>query len=271
MVLAHKKAAVITGICMGLLAPFGAMAISSHHANAAILVYDAENVAQTIKEVINTANILTENQKQVALALLNIKSLSVDKIAEIIQQQMQAEEDFNWCKTGEVNDPDVLLKEGKIPSIMATGPWDEKPAHNITEELLRKCIGNVNDIFASLSAPLDPYKQIQMNLKAVNATGTTAIKTAQAVQRSDTKLAKSVQTSLDAANNAEGTKQALQALAAIDASNAMETRNGNAMMAQLVGMTAEDIYARNVERATAEKRMQDSKDALHLTAFGSKD
>lgn len=268
----HKKAAIITGLCMGLLVPFGAMTLTPSHSNAAILVYDAQNVAEAIKEAINTANILTENQKQVAMMLLNIKSLTGEKIAEILQQQVNAEKSFNWCKTGyDLDNLEAMIKEGKIPGILdVSTPWDEKGARDITGEILKKSIGNVDDIFASLSTPLDPYKQIQMNLKAVNATAASATRTAQAVQMSDQSYAKSIQLSLDAANNAEGTKQVQQSIAAMTATNAMETRNGNEMLSQLVGLTAEDIYAKNVERASAEKRLQDSKDALHLTAFGSK-
>lgn len=266
----HKKAAIITGICMGILTPLGAMAISSDHANAAILVYDAENVAQAIKEVTNTMNILEENRKQVEIGTINIKSLDPDSLLGIIQQLMNAKDDFNWCKTPEMSDPDVILQSGKVPGIL-DGGWDEKPAKNITEELLRKCIGSVDDIFADLAHPFDPYKNIEMNLKAVNATAISATKTAQAVQMSDKKYADAVHLALDAANNAEGTKQVQQSIAVMTATNAMETRNGNEMLSQLVGLTAEDIYAKNVERAISEKRLQDSKDALHLTAFGSKE
>ena len=47
-------------------------------AEAAVLVYDAENVAQAIKTAITTANILTNEEKQLLLMILNMKKLDAN-------------------------------------------------------------------------------------------------------------------------------------------------------------------------------------------------
>lgn len=262
----HKKAAIITGICMGLMVPFGAMSLSSHHANAAVLVYDAKNVEEAIKEAIQTANILTEQEKQVALQILNTKSLDAEKIISIIQKQNAGNQDFNFCKTQQSTGGDLLEAQGRIQGVLNEYAYSKYPT-----DLLKRNMGTIKDVFDGKITVVDGYKQVMKNLESVNVTIEDATMSAQAVQKSDKKLTESVQDALDAANNAEGTKQVLQSTAAIHAANAMELRNGNDMLAYLVAVTAQDIYAKNMERAAAEKRLQDSKDALRLTATGSKD
>ena len=78
----------------------------------------------------------------------------------------------------------------------------------------------------------------------------------------DGKLNVNVQQAMDAANNAEGQKQVLQAQTAIMAAQAFATHNGNEALANLVAMQAEEFYARNYEKAMTEKMEQDSRDSL---------
>jgi len=250
----HKKAAVITGICMGLLVPFGAMTLTPSHTKAAILVYDAQNVAEAIKEAINTAKILTESEKQVALQILNMKSLDAGKILEILQQQQAANDDFNWCRMNQKT-IELLQQEGKEPGLLNY--------HSKVTDILRNEIGTIKDVFDGKITVVDAYKQTQKNQKALEQTQIDAVMTAQSVQHSDAKLANSVQKAVDAANNAEGMKQVQQAAVAVAATHAMETRNGNELLANLTAVIVEDMHAKNIEKAKVEKDEQDSKDYLH--------
>ena len=69
-----KKTAVIS-CAVGVLASFTAMIPTSHSTEAAIAVFDAKNIEEAIKIAIQTAKILTEEQKQLALLIFNEKTL----------------------------------------------------------------------------------------------------------------------------------------------------------------------------------------------------
>ena len=70
-----KKTAVIS-CAIGVLASFAAMVPTSHSTETAIAVFDAKNIEEAIKIAIQTAKILTEEQKQLALQILNKKKPS---------------------------------------------------------------------------------------------------------------------------------------------------------------------------------------------------
>ena len=67
-----RKAAIAMGLLLGVTVPLGAMSLSSRNAEATILVYDQKNVEEAIKEAVQTAKILTEEQKQLYLLLAAI-------------------------------------------------------------------------------------------------------------------------------------------------------------------------------------------------------
>lgn len=72
-----KKTAIVTGIVVGVAACFTTMLPTSHSTEAAIAVIDEKNIEEAIKTAIQTANILTEEQKQLALMILNMKKLDI--------------------------------------------------------------------------------------------------------------------------------------------------------------------------------------------------
>jgi len=69
-----KKTAVVS-CAVGVLASFTAMVPKSHSTEVAIAVFDAKNIEEAIKIAIQTAKILSEEQKQLALQILNEKTL----------------------------------------------------------------------------------------------------------------------------------------------------------------------------------------------------
>lgn len=84
-----KKAAVGIGVAMGLLATFTAMLPSSHKSEAAIAVIDQQNIEEAAKTAIQTAKILTEEQKKYALMLLQMKKLDASILQQIAQDEIQ--------------------------------------------------------------------------------------------------------------------------------------------------------------------------------------
>ena len=69
-----KKTAVVS-CAVGVLASFTAMIPTIHSTEAAIAVFDAKNIEEAIKIAIQTAKILTEEQKQLVLQIFNEKTL----------------------------------------------------------------------------------------------------------------------------------------------------------------------------------------------------
>ena len=69
-----KKTAVVS-CAVGVLASFAAMVPTSQSTEAAIAVFDAKNIEEAIKTAIQTAKILTEEQKQLALLIFKRKTL----------------------------------------------------------------------------------------------------------------------------------------------------------------------------------------------------
>ena len=59
---------------------------TSSRTEAAIAVFDEKNIEEAIKTAIQTANILTEEQKQLALTILNMKKLDVGMLEELMKR-----------------------------------------------------------------------------------------------------------------------------------------------------------------------------------------
>ena len=87
-----KAAAVGIGALMGIGATFLAMVPNSKDSEAAIAVFDQKNIEEALKTAVQTANILTEEQKQYALMLLNMKKLDTGVLAKFIQSQANQEQ-----------------------------------------------------------------------------------------------------------------------------------------------------------------------------------
>ena len=59
---------------------------TSHRTEAAIAVIDEKNIEEAIKTAIKTAEILREEQKQIALMILNMKKLDVSMLKELMKR-----------------------------------------------------------------------------------------------------------------------------------------------------------------------------------------
>ena len=110
------QTAAIIGCLLGITVPFAAMALSHRPVHAAIAVFDERNIAEAIKTAVTTAKILTVEQQELLLKLLDAKKLDKSILADFFQKQMTASktmQDGNFCKT-----PDVLKDLGLSPGIL---------------------------------------------------------------------------------------------------------------------------------------------------------
>ena len=89
-----KKTAVVS-CAVGVLASFAAMVPTSHSTEAAIAVFYAKNIEEAIKIAIQTAKILTEEQKQLALQILNTKKPSDNRRREFFRPILSYDVFFN--------------------------------------------------------------------------------------------------------------------------------------------------------------------------------
>ena len=76
----YKATATISAVVVGITAGFIVMLPTSHSTEAAIAVIDQRNIEEAIKTAIQTAKILTEEQKQLALQILNMKKLDISML-----------------------------------------------------------------------------------------------------------------------------------------------------------------------------------------------
>ena len=247
-----RKAAIVMGVLLGVTVPIGAMSLSSRNAEATILVYDQKNVEEAIKEAVQTAKILTEEQKQLALEILNTKSLDAKKLLAMLQSQQAAEQSL---MSGDIMYPrGTLEKLGKLPSFLNR--------HSTPTTIMENEIGTIEDVYNGDATVVDLYQRTMKNRRALDATYKAAAESAKNIQVADGKLSASVNSAVEAANNAEGQKQVLQAQTAILAANALAAHNGNEALANIMAMEAEEYYVRNYEKAMTEKMEQDSRESM---------
>lgn len=126
----HKAIVVGVGAVMGISASLLAMIPSSRGTEAAIAVFDEKNIEEAIKTAIQTANILTEAQKQYALILLNTKKLDAGTLMELLGQT-----DLN------IQGLDILHGnfDGILKKTQTNGGtvWDEKMGRDYPDAILR--------------------------------------------------------------------------------------------------------------------------------------
>ena len=143
-----KGKILATGLCLGISAGFLAMIPTSHHTSAAIAVIDQRNIEEAIKMAIQTAKILTEEQKQLALQILNMKKLDISMLETLMKRN---EEKEKITLSGDLIYPDSLLKKNKSLEKI----WNER-------------IGNIEDVINGNVTVYDAVMQEQKRQKAIH-------------------------------------------------------------------------------------------------------
>ena len=121
-----KGKILAASLALGISAGAVAMIPTSHHSSAAIAVIDQQNIEEAIKTAIQTAKILTEEQKQMALMILNAKKLDISMLEDLLQRNINKQKN---SRAGDMIYPDSILQKNKsIEKI-----WNER-------------IGNIEDL-----------------------------------------------------------------------------------------------------------------------------
>ena len=186
-----KSTAVISTVVLGFTAGFTAMLPTSHRTEAAIAVIDQRNIEEAIKTAIQTAKILTEEQKQVAMQILNMKKLDISMLETLMKGN---EEKEKIPLSGDLLYPDSLIKQNE--SIQKI--WNER-------------IGNIEDVINGNITVYDAVVQEQKRQKAIHQSAKETAQVAQQTIKLDKKNMDDAKKALEASNNAEGQQQVLQA------------------------------------------------------------
>ena len=187
-----KKTAVVSAVVVGVAASFTAMLPTSHKIEAAIAVIDEKNIEEAIKTAIQTAKILTEEQKQVAMQILNMKKLDVSMLETLMKRN---EEKEKMPLSGDMMIPTGIIND-KNKSVEAV--WQER-------------IGNIEDVINGNMTVYDMARQEQKRQKAIHEASKGTAQAAQQTIQFDRRNMEDAKKALEASNNAEGQQQVLQA------------------------------------------------------------
>ena len=186
-----KGKILAASLALGISAGAVAMIPNSHHSQAAIAVIDQRNIEEAIKTAIQTANILTEEQKQLALMVLNAKKLDENILTTWAQANIKKR---NESKQGDILYPDSILQKNK--SIEAE--WNQR-------------MGNIEDLLNGNATVYDVVLQEQKRQKAIQQAAKETAQAAQQTVKIDEQNLEDAEAVLEASNNAEGQQQAMQA------------------------------------------------------------
>ena len=247
--------AVVAGLLLGVTTPIAAMMMRSHSTEAAVAVIDEKNIAEAIKTAISTAKILTTEEKELALMILDAKKINMDMLTGWMEKNKAAE---TFCKTPDImQDIGVLKRQGKVPSILN--------ANSSATAILMNEIGSIEDAMNGKQTLVDLYMQTQKNHMALDATYRAAAERAKASQKVTEATNATVHDAVAMANKAEGQQQIMQAGIQIAAAGVLQGADQKELLAQLLAMQSEKWYVENTEKARDEAR--DHAMALKLHNF----
>lgn len=212
-----NKKILITAIFIGCMGGTLGMLAREPKADAAVLVYDQENILQAVKTAVNTASILTNAQKQLALQVLDMTSISADQLEDLLLSQTKSKQ--------------TILDEnaGKIGALRPTGSaanyWNENFA-------------NIESVLNGNMSVVDAYQANQKALMALEKTNQDALRGAKTTQTLQKNMNETIDAALTASANASGTKEAIQANTQTVAASAMGTIYGNNLLSESLATQA---------------------------------
>lgn len=210
-----KKKIIVSAVIMACGGSLLGMITKTQRADAAVLVYDQENILQAVKTAINTAEILTNDQKQLALQIVDMTSLSTDQLENLLKSQTKSKQiilDENVGKTGAL-----------MPKTSAGSYWDNT-------------FSNIQNVLNGDVTVLDAYSANQKALKAMEQTNQDALHGAKTTQALQNNITGTVNDALSASANASGTKEAIQANTQTVAAGTMGTIYGNNLMSEALAV-----------------------------------
>lgn len=253
-----KKVSIMLGVALGISASIFAMIPTTQRSQAAIAVWDEKNIAQAIEMVSRTTQILSDEDKQLALAILNAKKLDSNMILNYVNKTMEMDKKsgFGWGY-GTGTNGDFSLGKLDQQYRNSNGQFDGTAAvEQAWIQRLGDLQGVLNGSTTLAGAAIAEYNREE----ALNKTFLEAAVTAQKTQESNQAIAQTLNQLVSDSMNAEGEVQIMQLGNSINAQNVLATLMLSRQVAR--GIQAEAAYyqSKNLERAqqmAEQKRMQD--------------
>jgi conjugal transfer/entry exclusion protein len=233
-----KTTAAVSAVLVGVTAGFTVMLPTSHRTEAAIAVIDQRNIEEAIKTAIQTAKILTEEQKQVAMQILNMKKLDISMLEDLMKRN---EEKEKIPLSGDCILPDSLINQNE--SIQKI--WNER-------------IGNIEDVISGNMTVYDVVVQEQKRQKAIHQSAKETAQVAQQTIKLDKQNMEDAKKALEASNNAEGQQQVLQAGNYILYDILQSVSAGNRAKAHMATSMAAYFDSKVQEQAESERILRNS-------------
>ena len=243
-----KTYAILSSILMGTLGAAISMVPQERTASAAVLVYDAKNVEEAIKTAITTADILTNEEKQLALQIINMRSMDAEQILSYLQSHSDQQQQV-WDER--------MGKAGALDPNMST------------ESFLETCFPNIENILNGNMTMTDAYAQAQKSLQALEKTNADALHNAKTTQTAGLSLHNSLHQVLENSKNAEGEKEAQQANTQAAAVGATAQIYGNNLLSDMAAIQAVKYQKEIQEEAMARSINDTTYEKLHAATQGS--
>lgn len=232
---------------MGVFAAGINMAFMSRDTRAAVVVMDEKNIEQAIEQVIKTTEMLTTEQKNLAIQILQQRTFSPETLFDIYKVSGQTDENI---------DKAIKLYKGVMgkdyASVYDTLVKDDKYGG----KFLWGCIGTVNDVFSGNITMYDGFFNIQGALKeqekAYHDAQVTALYSKKILEGAQQLTKKG----LEMNTNAGGLTEAIQSGNTILAGQNMYEFSKGTSEAALVQMLSTHFQAENVKEAERERARQ---------------
>lgn len=240
-----KIAAMASGVMLGLGAATMVFIPSNSRTEAAIAVIDEKNIEEAVKTAISTAKILTEEQQQLAMMILNTKKLDagvLDKITEMSKKGQQQILD-------ERNGRDGIAKA----STTAAEAWNAR-------------MGNVEALLNGQITAYDAVVAERNRQKALHDTYQDAARAAKLAEEQNIKVGKDTEELLKSMKNAEGAVQAIQNNTAMNAQQVYSLATMTNMLNHLVQMEATKYEKETIEELENLNRTEEAKKVANEVA-----
>ena len=198
------------------------------HSEAAVAVIDTKNIAEAIKTAINTANILTNTQKQLALEIINMKKIDVNRLLEYLRRQENRQE--------EVWNEQQRYQGALNPQSSPAAFWNEMG-------------GTLEDVLSGKQTVTDAVQAYHRAQKAMDKASHDAMEAAKSANDANRQILQQVQDSLKDSANAEGHLQNMQAQTAIESAGVNALIHGNQIMSATAQLEAAQFQKENFREA----------------------
>ena len=247
--LKRKATLAVIGTVAALSATVFVAPFTANRSQAAVAVFDEENIAQAIKTAINTASILTETQKQLALEILNTKSFDRGMLERYISNTYGVMANAKSSTQRKVDD---------VLSIMHLD--------NSMNDFWKYTIHNIDDIASGDITAVDLYNQFGKHRKAEEVMTKTAVNTAKDAVTEGEQIQETVNESLENSANAEGQVEATQANTQATAAGVAAVEVGNTLISTVVAQQAQKDAIENAERVAGVKYELEKRSAVTESA-----